>query len=108
MHTSTEIRNIFSHTDMDNLKQKLKLTLSICSQVASQEPGCERYLEHLGRVHGNLEIREEHYRLWLESLIASARQCDPEFTPAVEQAWRETIGQSIKILLSHAHHTQAS
>ena len=39
----------------------------------------------------DLDIPPALYGPFLESLIATVGRCDPEFSSAVERAWRETV-----------------
>jgi hypothetical protein len=39
----------------------------------------------------DLDIRPALYDLWIDCLVETARAHDPEFSPEVESAWRETL-----------------
>jgi hypothetical protein len=47
-----------------------------------------------------LGIDASFYPPFLESLIDTVKERDPMFAPAVEQAWRTTIGHGIAYMLS--------
>ncbi len=56
----------------------------------------ERAITH-DRDH--LNIRPEYYALWLDSIIAAAKDYDPEWEDSVESAWREILGHVIKHMI---------
>ena len=48
-----------------------------------------------------LDIRPELYDLWLDALIATAREHDPDFDAAAEALWRECLRPGIEVMRSH-------
>jgi hemoglobin-like flavoprotein len=96
MGSSDEVREKFRHTDMKRQTGVLADTLYVVANaVQSQEGSIARgSLPALAARHGRgeLDIRPELYDLWLACLVETARAHDPEFEPAVEGAWRETLG----------------
>jgi hemoglobin-like flavoprotein len=49
-----------------------------------------RLAEHHSR--RDLDIPPRLYPLFIDSLMATMRHYDTEFTPAIEKAWRATLG----------------
>jgi hypothetical protein len=47
-----------------------------------------------------LNIEPRFYAPFIESLIASVAECDPEYSPAVERAWREAIAPGVAYMQS--------
>jgi hemoglobin-like flavoprotein len=47
-----------------------------------------------------LAIGAELYDLWLDSLLATVREVDAAWTPAVEEAWESVMTVGIKYLIS--------
>jgi hemoglobin-like flavoprotein len=95
MGFSEEIREKFRQTDFTKQTRVLADSLyamAVVSQGESESPA-RAELERLAQRHGRgqLDIRPELYDVWLDSLIKAVRQYDPEFTPALEVAWRETL-----------------
>lgn len=95
---SPAIAEIFAGRDMSRLKRKLKSSLHVMTLAADQAPGAELYLGYLGAVHGRLDIRPEHYDLWLDALVAAVRDCDPACDAAVEHAWRTVLGATMTLI----------
>ena len=47
-----------------------------------------------------LNIRPDLYDLWLDSVCETVKRMDPEWTPQVEQAWRERMAPGIALITS--------
>lgn len=62
----------------------------------------DRYLAEVAERHSSrqLGIGAELYDLWLDSLLATVREFDAEFSPAVEQAWEDVMAIGIRFLCS--------
>ncbi len=104
MDSSDEVRAKFRGTDMTQQARVLADSLYVLA-VAAQ--GRERSpargdLPRLAALHGRhgLDIRPGLYGVWLDCLVASARDHDPAFSPAVEHAWRATLGPGIEEMIS--------
>lgn len=104
MGFSEEIRAKFRQTDFTRQTRILADSLYMMTVVAQGESEGPAFAEfdRLGRQHshGQLDIRPELYDVWLDSLIKAVRQYDPEFTPALEIAWRETLRPGIEHMRS--------
>jgi hemoglobin-like flavoprotein len=48
----------------------------------------------------DLDIRPELYDLWLAALLQTVAGCDPEHTPQIEAAWRDTLSAGIEYMRS--------
>ena len=87
------------------MRQKRALAASLhLLLLAAQDPdkGAARYLGDVAERHSSrqLGIGAELYDLWLDSLLATVREFDPQFGPAVEQAWEDTMAIGIRFLCS--------
>jgi len=67
--------------------------------------GPDAYLAGVAERHGagQLEIGAELYDLWLDSLLATVKECDPEFSPEVEKAWEDVMMVGIQYLCRSYH-----
>jgi hemoglobin-like flavoprotein len=95
MASSPAVAAIFSGVDVDKLKRKLRSSLHVMTLAADDAPGADLYLDYLGAVHTQLDIRPEMYDAWLDALVATVAECDPEFCGAIERAWRSVIGAGV-------------
>ena len=53
------------------------------------------------RIDPQLGIGAELYGLWLESLLATVAECDADYGPEIERAWRAVMGVGIEYMLRH-------
>jgi len=58
------------------------------------------YLRHLAALHGPkyLDIAPELLDLWLEAILETVRDYDPDFDSEVEAAWRAVLQKGIGFL----------
>ena len=101
---SQEIAGIFDHRDMDQLKQKLRNTLEMVSQVADGEPGLDMYMEMLGRVHQRLKIERRHFDMWQAALLDTVAGYDEAYTDRIGAAWSQVIGHVVELIFSALEH----
>lgn len=104
MGFSEEIREKFRSTDFTRQTRVLADSLyamAVVAQGGSESPA-RAEMDRLSRLHAHdeLDIRPELYDVWLDCLIKAARQYDPEFTPALEESWRETLRPGIDLMRS--------
>ena len=104
MSHSDEIRAKFRQTDFTQQTRVLADSLYAMAVVAQGEPESPTWAEidRLGQRHARdqLDIRPEHYDVWLDCLVKAARQYDEQFTPELERAWRDTLSAGIERMRS--------
>ncbi len=93
--SSEEVRAKFEGVDMKRQVRMLEDSLyvvAVASQGGEGSPAREA-LPRLAERHSrrDLDIRPGLYDLWITCLIDTARVHDPDFSPEVEGAWRETL-----------------
>lgn len=92
--SSPKVSEKFASTDLDRQKRMLERSFQLILW-ASEDPqgGPERYLEHMAERHSSrdLDIGSDLYDLWLDSLLASVKECDPEYDSKVEEAWERVM-----------------
>lgn len=109
--SSPAVREKFAKTDFERQKRALNASLHLMPLAAEdREKGPERYLRDLAAQHGRaqLDVGAELYDLWLDSLLATVKACDPQWGPEVEDAWERVMMIGIDYLLSHYHHPPES
>ncbi len=102
--SSPKVHDKFAHTDFVRQKRALRASLHLMLLVASDEAnGPEHYLRDLAELHSSRQhnVGAEFYDLWLDSLLATVRECDSKYGPEVEQAWEKVMMIGIRYLLSH-------
>jgi hemoglobin-like flavoprotein len=97
-------RPMFVHTDFARQHRLLQHALGLLlsdNQGLDQEPNLlTRVAERHGR--NDLKIDPAYYTEFLDSLIQTARELDPEFTGDTEAAWREATAKGIAYMRSKA------
>ena len=97
--SSEEIREKFKGTDMKRQVQMLEDSLFVVAVAIQGEEGSPARgdLPRIAARHSrqDLDIRPQLYDLFLECLIETVRTHDPQFTSAVEAAWRDTMAFGI-------------
>ncbi len=103
LSSSPKVQERFANTDFVRQKRALRASLHLMLLVAESEEQAERYLKDLANRHSReqLNIGAELYDLWLDSLLASVGEYDPQFTPEVEDAWEKVMMVGIDFLLSY-------
>jgi hemoglobin-like flavoprotein len=93
--SSPEVREKFEKTEFPRQTRVLADSLYVLAVAAqgSAEGLAWRELDRLAELHNrsHLDIRPGLYDVWLDCLLATARDFDPEMTPDVEVAWRQTL-----------------
>jgi hemoglobin-like flavoprotein len=99
--SSPKVREKFAKTDFVHQKRALKASLhTILLAAEDPEKGPARYLGAIAEQHGaqDLDIGAELYDLWLDSLLETVEESDPEYSPTVRKAWEEVTMVGIHYL----------
>jgi hemoglobin-like flavoprotein len=99
--SSPKVREKFEKTDFVRQKRALKASLHLILLAASDEDGdAGKYLSDVAEKHNakHLDIGAELYDLWLDSLLETVKDCDPDFSPEVAKAWEEVMMVGIHYL----------
>ncbi|QKX16302.1 globin [Microbulbifer sp. YPW1] len=98
MGSSEEIRALFKDTNMP--AQRHLLRNGIMQLVLHARGMPDTKLKALGKSHSRdgYGIRPDWYGLWLDALLATLRQYDPEFNEDTALAWRRAIEPGIELI----------
>lgn len=101
LSASPEVRTRFAGTDSKRQQQVIVKALRGALDVALGKPSALAELAELAREHDrhHHNVTADLYKVWLESLVATARELDPRYDLAVEQAWRIMLGNVISFML---------
>jgi len=104
MSSSDEVREKFAKTDLKKQKEVLGKSLHMILLSCGGHDEADAYLAEIAKRHGHkdLNIPSYMYDLWLDSLIATVAATDPQHTPEIEQAWRETMSFGIQYMIENA------
>jgi hypothetical protein len=103
---SPEIREKFATTDMVRQKRALRASLHhLLLAAQNEERGPDAYLGDIAARHGvgHLAIGAHLYDLWLDALLATVKECDPEYGVEVEKAWEDVMMVGIRYLCGNYH-----
>jgi hemoglobin-like flavoprotein len=92
----------FATTDFEQQAKLLRHAIGLLLIFPTQPPKEPSLLARLAERHSrrDLNIDPSFYRPFIESLIATVKQYDGEYTPAVEAAWRETVAPGVEYMKS--------
>lgn len=98
MASSDQIRARFDNTDMS--AQHHLLRHGILQLVLHARGMSDAKLRALGETHCRhaLNIKPEWYDNWLDALVATIEQFDPEYSADVQSAWRNAITPGIDVI----------
>ena len=101
--SSPKVREKFAHTDF--VRQKAALQASFTAMLAAARgdtASSSKNLNDLAERHSSrqLNIGSELYDLWLDSLLAAVKECDPQYDAQVRDAWERVMMVGIGYLLS--------
>ena len=103
--SSEEVREKFRDTDMKRQARVLEESLYVVANAVQGEENSLALgaLPALAARHGRqgLDIPPGLYDLWIECLVETARAHDPQFAPAIEAAWRETLAFGADYMRQH-------
>ena len=105
-NTYPKVRDKFVGTDLVRQRRALRASFELMLRAAREgESGPETHLGHLAGRHGyhQLAIGSEYYDFWLDSLLATVKERDPAWTPAIEKAWEHVMEVGIRFMCSRYH-----
>lgn len=100
---SPEIKRKFENTDFDRQKRVLSDSLFLMLAAAGTTSGYAHVeLAKLAKRHSRkeLDIHPDLYAIWLDCLMKVVSEVDTEFTPELDEAWRESLAGGIELLKS--------
>jgi hypothetical protein len=103
--SSGEVREKFRNTDFEQQTRMLAdslYALAVAAQARREGSPAWADMPRLAARHSraDLDIRPGLYDHWLDCLVETARQHDPEFSPEIEAAWRDTLAVGIDYMRS--------
>jgi len=101
--SSPKVRERFAQTNFVRQKRALRGSLWMMLLAAEDEvKGPERYLRPLADMHSSrqLDIGTELYDLWLDCLLETVAECDPEHNAEVRHAWEQVMMVGIHYMVT--------
>lgn len=101
--TRPDVKPLFAKTDFRRQHNLLRHALSLLLIYPNKpEAEARSLLRRVAERHSrsDLAIDPSLYGPFVDSLIVTVRQYDPDFTPEIEAAWRTTVEQGIEYMIS--------
>lgn len=95
--SSPEIREKFRFTDFTRQRRMLRRSLELVAKATAGDPEGLRDLTERAATHSRsrLDISPAMYDSWMDALLATAAESDPEWTAPIESAWRHVLGIAV-------------
>jgi len=98
--SSPEVAEKFEHTDLE--RQRRAMSSSLYALVLAMEGGqaASAYLDRIARQHGrkDLDIPPQMYDVWLECLIETVKEFDPQYSDEIEGLWRDAMAFGVEFM----------
>jgi hemoglobin-like flavoprotein len=95
LRKSPEIPPMFARTDFPH--QKLMLRESILEMLVFAQTGeGADEIDRLAQRHRQLNVKPDHYELWLDALCEALATHDPQFSSALDGLWRTAMRKGIE------------
>lgn len=94
-----DVRAAFAVTDFDRQRRLLRRTLTTSIMFAAGSDIVVEEVNRMAQIHsrrGKAPVQPFLYAYWLESLMQTIAEHDPELTPELKQSWRDAMGCIIK------------
>ena len=97
---SPEVEQKFEGVDMRRQARMLMGSLRLILLAAQGDEEAKAQLESVAAKHSKSQanIDAELYDLWIDTLIETVEEIDPEFTRGVKQAWRDMMNFGVRCL----------
>lgn len=99
--TEPRVKELFAETEMERQYKMLMESMTyLISYVQADDSGDA--IKKTAVMHGRdrLDIPAGFYDIWLESLIETIKERDPEFNDHIEKAWRKVLAPGIDYMKS--------
>lgn len=100
--SSPSVAAKFSATDMEKQREMLRMSLDHMVYFAIDREETSE-IARVAAAHSKrqADIPEHLYAVWLDSLLATVSQFDPEFDAEIDAAWREALAPAIEYMQRH-------
>ena len=93
---------LFAQTDFARQHKLLRHAIGLLFSYAAHPAAEPNVLTRLADRHGlrDLNILPEYYDAFVDALVETAEQCDPEFSTEVGMAWRNAVAPGVGYMMS--------
>lgn len=82
---------MFANTDFSKQKELLKNSITYMIMFATGSGFAKGEIDRISVIHDDkhFNVKPEYYPFWVDALIKTLKEFDPEFSSELEQSWRE-------------------
>jgi len=98
-----DVKPLFAKTDFRRQHNLLRHALSLLLLFPNKpEAEARSLLRRVAERHGrkDLAIDPSFYAPFVDTLVTTVKQHDPEFSPEIEAAWRNTVAKGVDYMIS--------
>ena len=102
LKSSPVVAPLFAKTDFTKQRKLLRATVYILVTRNLEDLQAKEALVRIGHSHSRaqLNIRPALYEVWLDSLCETVKRMDPDWSPDIEQWWRDRMRPGIDLITS--------
>ena len=102
LNSSPEVRAKFEKTDFEKQRRALRDSFFVLEMIGESTPDAPTWkaLKKLAVTHDrqHMDVQPELYDLWLECLLKSVAEHDPQYSAEVGLAWRIQLKDGIEYM----------
>lgn len=101
LEADPRIRPLFKNTDFKRQRDLLIHAIVMLIEYADGKPLGEMAIRRLGELHSRrkMNVTPDLYPIWADAMIDALAQLDPEFSPDLEQKWRNVMQKGIAVMV---------
>jgi len=87
------IKPLFAKTDFKKQKDALRNGLAMLLAHLDGKPAGTMTVNRIAHTHNkkNMNINPNLYQFWIDSLVKTVKEFDPQFTPDLERSWQKCL-----------------
>jgi hemoglobin-like flavoprotein len=109
LHSDPKIEKLFEQTNMENQTKMLMQSMTYITSFGHELKPSEE-MENIAVLHGKkkLNIPASYYDLWLNCMLLTVAERDPEYNTHVDTAWRVSMTPGIEYMKSFCDHNKSN
>ena len=102
VNASPVVADKFRNTDMEKQREMLQVSLDHMVYFAIDRMETDE-IARVAAAHAKsrADIPGQLYELWLDSLLQTVGEFDPDYNSEVDAAWRQALGPAIEYMKGH-------
>jgi len=100
LNADPRINALFQHTDFARQRELFLHGLISLLDYAEGKASGQMAINRLGELHSRrrMNIAPEMFIVWVDCLMKTMAELDPQFSPQLEADWRRTLGPGIDVI----------